>query len=274
MTIVRGLLQREMSLNRALKLCGVTKKRWYHKPKRRDLAIDPDMLRMIREIRDERPFYGTRRVAAEASRRLGRAVNRKTVRRIYQKIGWDEPQRMRTAKTRWTPIKADRPNEVWETDITYVWCGPVDGWCFCFNVLDIFTRQWISYRFGTLATADVAIGSLVEAVAAAKPDCSKLTLQCDNGSQYAGKKFRKAAALLGIRLSFIRTHTPEQNGHMEWFHGTLKREYIWPHDFANYQEAEAVISEAFRDYNHARLHSALKYVPPDEFLVSWEAKHK
>ena len=110
----------------------------------------------------------------------------------------------------------------------------------------------------------------MEAVAAAKPDCSNLTLQCDNGSQYAGKKFRKATSLLGIRLSFIRTHTPEQNGHMEWFHGTLKREYIWPHDFANYQEAEAVISEAFRDYNHARLHSALKYVPSNEFLVSWE----
>ena len=150
----------------------------------------------------------------------------------------------------------------------------MDGWCFCFNVLDIFTRQWLAYRFGTLATADVAIESLVEAVAVAKPDCSKLTLQCDNGSQYAGKKFRKAASLLGIRLSFIRTHTPEQNGHIESFHGTLKREYIWPHDFANYQQAETVISEAFRDYNQTRLHSALKYVPPAEFLASWEARHK
>ena len=172
-------------------------------------------------------------------------------------------------KIRWTPIKADRPNEVWETDITYVWCGQVDGWCFCFNVLDIFTRQWLSYRFSTLATADIAIESLVEAVAVAKPNCSRLTLQCDNGSQYAGKKFRKATSLLGIRLvlrskiqyflrvspalycsknigsacislrlNFICAHTPEQIGHIESFHGTLKREYVWPHDFSNYQEAE------------------------------------
>ena len=143
----------------------------------------------------------------------------------------------------------------------YVWCGPLDGWCYCFNVLDIFTRQWIAYRFDTLATASVAVESLVKAVAAAKPDCSKLTLQCDNGSQYAGKRFRKAASILGISLKFIRIHTPEQNGHIEAFHGTLKREYIWPHDFANYQQAEAVIAEAFRDYNRNRLHSALKYVP-------------
>ena len=266
MTIVRSLLQHGASLNRALKLCGMAKKRWYYEPKRREMDIDLAMLQMMREILDERPFYGTRRVAAEMSRRLSRMVNRKTVRRIYRRMGWDKPQRMRTPKVRWTPIRADCPNEVWETDITYVWCGQVDGWCFCFNVLDIFTRQWLAYRFSTLATADVAIESLVEAVAVAKPNCSKLTLQCDNGSQYAGKKFRKAASLLGIHLSFIRTHTPEQNGHMEWFHGTLKREYIWPHDFSNYQEAEAVISEAFRDYNRSRLHSALKYA--DAFLQS------
>ena len=71
------------------------------------------MLQMIREIRDERPFYGTRRVAAEMSRRLGRVVNRKTVRRIYGRMGWDGPQRMRAPRVRWTPIRADRPNEVW-----------------------------------------------------------------------------------------------------------------------------------------------------------------
>ncbi len=34
------------------------------------------------------------------------------------------------------------------------------------------------------------------------------------------------------------------------------------------------MAEAFRDYNRNRLHSALKYVPPDEFVASWEAEHK
>ncbi len=29
------------------------------------------------------------------------------------------------------------------------------------------------------------------------------------------------------------------------------------------------MAEAFRDYNRNRLHSALKYVPPDEFTASW-----
>ena len=275
MTAVQEMVRQDVSLTKALRWCGVTRKRWYYEPKPRKTATDPDMLQMIQTIREERPFYGTRRMAAEMSRRLGRPVNRKLVRRIYKRMGWNQSKgASQGTKTRWKPVKASRPNQIWETDITYVWCGPVDGWCYCFNVLDIFTRQWIAYRFSTLATADVAIESLVDAVSAAKPVCSALTLQCDNGSQYAGKKFRKAASLLDITLTFIRTHTPEQNGHIESFHGSLKQEYIWPHDFANYQEAEAVIAEAFRDYNQARLHSALKYVPPDEFAASWEARHK
>ena len=92
MTIVHSLIQHKMSLNKALKLCGVTKKRLHYKPKQRELAINLDMLQIIQEIREERPFYGTRRVASEMSRRVGAVVNHKTVRRIYKKIGRNKPR--------------------------------------------------------------------------------------------------------------------------------------------------------------------------------------
>ena len=48
----------------------------------------------------------------------------------------------------------------------------------------------------------------------------------------------------GIRQKFIWKHTPEQNGHMESFHGTLKREYVWPHEFARFQDAEVVLGQS------------------------------
>ena len=167
-----------------------------------------------------------------------------------------------------------RPNQVWETDITYVWCGAVDGWCYCFNVLDIFTRQWLSYRFDTLTTNDMAIESIVEAVSAAKPECANLTLQCDNRSQLHQQELPKSGIAPG--------HPPqvhlEPYPAAEWSHRVVPQHpqagVHWPHDFANYQEAEAVIAEAFRDYNQDRLHSALRYVPPKEFLTSWEETHK
>ncbi len=96
--------------------------------------------------------------------------------------------------------------------------GPAGQRYMLFLVLNIFTRQWLAYRFGTLATTDVAIESLTEAVVAAKLHCSRLTLQCDNGSQYAGKRFQKAASLLGIHPSFIRTRTSDKT--VTWNYST------------------------------------------------------
>ena len=124
------------------------------------------------------------------------------------------------------------------------------------------------------APKDTAIDSIVNAVSIAKPDCSKLILRTDNGSQYNSKEFRKVITILGIKQEFIWHHTPEQNSHVESFHKTLKKEYLWPHEFANYQEAEIILAKAHADYNGSRIHSALGYLTPDEFMELWEMIHK
>ncbi|MDE1831640.1 MAG: DDE-type integrase/transposase/recombinase [Thaumarchaeota archaeon] len=157
------------------------------------------------------------------------------------------------------------------TDMTYLWCG-IDGWCYLFNVIDTFTRKWAGYSFDVSATKDAAVQCVVNVIASEKPDATKLTIWIDNDSQYISNKFRESIQILGARQEFIWYHTPEQNGYVESFHKTLKKEYIWPHEFANYQDVEIVI--AFWDYNHSRIHSALGYIIPNEFAKSWEMKHK
>ena len=141
-------------------------------------------------------------------------------------------------------------------------------------MVDCFTRRWLSYAFDVGAARSVAIDSLTNAVAVGKPDCARLRIRTDNGNQYASRDFRRAVSALGIRHEFIWKNTPEQNGHIESFHGTLKREYIWPHEFANYQEAEKALAEAFEDYNNERIHSSIGYRIPAEFAAQWEMKNK
>src|SRR5215471_3492669 len=82
----------------------------------------------------------------------------------------------------------------------------------------------------------------------------------ENGSQYTSNAFRKSMSVLGLKLEHIACNTPEQNGHIESFHKTLKKEYIWPYDFRTYQQAEAAIRDAFIDYNQDRIHSSLGYM--------------
>ena len=156
--------------------------------------------------------------------------------------------------------------------MTYVHCG-MDGWCYCFNVIDVFTREWISYIFDTAATAHTAVQSVLKAVSSVK-DISYLRLRTDNGTQYSSREFRKSMQTLGIRHEFIWRNTPEQNGHVESFHGTLKREYVWPHEFARFQDAEVVLAKAFVDYNKDRIHSALGYLTPNEFVLKLEGGNK
>jgi putative transposase len=51
-------------------------------------------------------------------------------------------------------VKPSRPDELWEADMSYIWCGR-DGWCYLFNVIDTFSRRWIGYAFDTTASKRV-----------------------------------------------------------------------------------------------------------------------
>ena len=253
-----------VDLNEALSLCGVSKKAWYYTPKPRVVRPDPEVLEVVQKISSERPTYGTRRMVAKVSRELHRPVNRKAVSRIFRLLGWSEPAHTKreTIRANKKPPRPRAPNRFLESDMSYIWCG-VDGWGYC-NVVDVFTRQWLAFVFSSRATRHEAIMAVNNAAAAAKPK-SGLALRIDNGAQYTSREFRSSAAALGFTLEYIYVNTPEQNGHVESFHKTLKKEYVWPREFADIHEAKEALDAAFEDYNHRRIHSALKYLTPSEF---------
>ena len=101
-----------------------------------------------------------------------------------------------------------------------------------------------------------------------------MRLRTDNALQYDGREFKKAMQVLGIRHEFVWKHTPEQNGHAESFHVTLKKGYVWPHDFARFQDAEVVLAKAPVDYNEDKIYSALDYITPNELVCKLEGGNK
>ena len=267
-----------VGLNRSLLLCGVSKKAWYYAPKKREILSDPAVQEAVQRIAPSRPTYGTRRMAAQVSREMSRPINRKTVKRIFKRLGWGMPARTKSDIIRSNKRipRPDGPNQFWESDMSYIWCG-TDRWCYCFNVIDVFTRQWLAFILADRATrhsAIMAVNNAVAATAKAEPITPGLTLRVDNGSQYTSREFRQSVASLGICLEYIHVNTPEQNGHIESFHKTLKKEYIWPYEFADMQDARETIQGAFHDYNHERIHSALGYKTPSEFAALWQRRTK
>ncbi len=270
MMSVSIMLDNKMSLRKALHHAGCSRAMYYYRKRNRSVRLDPLMVDAVRRLALERPFYGTRRMAVMLSKEFGRPVNRKQVKRIFHALNWVEPDKKKAdiMRSKSKLIKASRPNELWEADMSYVWSGR-DGWSYLFNVIDVFSREWVAYAFDTSAVKENAIQSVINALSHKKVDVSRLKIRVDNGSQYTSQAFRESMKVLGVSIEFIFRNTPEQNGHIESFHKTLKKEYVWPNDFNSYQEAEMAMSEAFIDYNEKRIHSALEYKTPYEFLSEW-----
>ena len=279
MSTVKRVVEGKMSLTRALKYCGVSRQAYYYKkrPVKRD--IDMAVAKAVTRISSERPTYGTRMLAYTASYEMQRRVNRKKVVRICNIMDIKGPkmtkkQAIRAAKARKPQFFPTAPYQLLETDITYIYCG-IDGWCYCFNVFDVFTRRWLGYVFSTSAKASSAVQSVTEVVAEIPPERVKgARIRCDNGSQYRSGEFRAAMKVLDLAVEYIWVSTPQQNGHIESFHNTLKRDYVRPHDFESFQDAEVHLAYAFKDYNANRVHSSIGWVPPDEFFRLWERNNR
>lgn len=276
MTAVGIMLESEMSLRKALMYSGSSRSMYYYEKTPRVLGLDPLTVKKVQEIAVERPSYGTRRMAVMLSREFHVPVNRKRVQRVYRALNWTAPSMKKGEIMRAGSRLVDpqRPDELWESDLTYVWSGNEDRWSFLFNVLDVFTRRWLGYAFHTSAVKENAIMAVNNTLAIHPDvDTSALRLRVDNGPQYTSGAFTGSMNALGMRLEYIFRNTPEQNGHIESFHKTLKKEYLWPRDLNSYQEAEAAIADAFTDYNARRIHSSLGYKTPNEFMSEWRAVH-
>jgi putative transposase len=265
------MLKQGLSLRKALAAVGSSQGSYYYKHKfvRDDKGKlrDQDILSTIRELALKKPIYGTRMMAALLSKEIGRPVNRKLVQHAYEIMSRSMPSMTKKEILR-AKDRVEKPigiNQLWQSDMTYIFCG-IDGWCYLFNVIDVFSREWISYVFDTLAKKENAIQAVLRAVEKHPEAAGKVTLRCDNGPQYISEAFQDSMKALRINLDFIAYSTPEQNGHVESFHGRFKKEYIWTQKFKSFQDADKAISEAFIDYNERRPHSALGYLSPYEFL--------
>ncbi|MFY9798346.1 MAG: IS3 family transposase [Candidatus Nitrosopolaris sp.] len=272
-----------LSLRKALAYTDCSRNFYYYRKRRRITRCQQDqtILEKTKEIVLQRPSYGTRRMAAMLTRVLGKSINRKRVQKIYHKLNLTIPSRKKREiiRSKYKDVKkVDRPHEIWEVDLTYVHCG-IDGWGYLFSVFDVFTREWIGYCFDLSAVKENAIISIENGLVSHKEiipgnNKNKPIIRADNGSQYTSNAFRKSMSVLGLKLEHIACNTPEQNGHIESFHKTLKKEYIWPYDFRTYQQAEAAIRHAFIDYNRDRIHSSLGYLTPYEFISKWKQEHQ
>lgn len=268
-----------MSVARASRLSGHPRSSHYYKPIPRRKSIPDDAIRreasLIEAIEKEalsHPSYGVRRITAMLHRG-GVVVSRKRVYRLMKLTNLVKRMSVRRHLVKRRELVVPKgPNELWEEDITYIWCGQQDGWCYLFNILDCFTREWVAYIFSKLCGTEESVRCLDRAIMERFPDGAipmSLTVRNDGGPQYTSARFLEALkAYKTITHEVTGKNRPDEDAYIEAFHKSIKEDYIWQHEFGSFQEADEMMTSFYHDYNWNRPHSSLNYLTPKEFASS------
>lgn len=232
-----------------------------------------DQIEMV--FRRSRGTYGSPRIHAEL-RATGVECSRNRVARLMKRAGI-AAKRRRVFKVSTTdsnhsyPVapnllnrqfEAERPNEKWLTDITYI--PTREGWLYLATVLDICSRRVVGWAMDKQMDEGLVERALQMAATHRQPPVGVLH-HSDRGSQYASHDYQRLLNSHQMVCSMSRKGDCYDNAMMESFFSTLKSECAVG-VFDSRSEARLSIFEYIEVwYNRQRRHSALGYQSPEAF---------
>jgi putative transposase len=160
-------------------------------------------------------------------------------------------------------FSAERPNQKWAADISYVWT--CEGWLYLAVILDLFARRVVGWAVSDRLHQELALEALHKAVAVRRPSAG-LIHHTDRGSQYCSLAYQAELRRHNIRISMSGKGNCFDNAVVETFFKTLKSELVWRTVFQTRAEAKDAIGRYIDGfYNPVRRHSTLDFVSPVQF---------
>ncbi len=249
---------------------------WRSRPESPRKIANRELLVDIRRVHAQhRERYGSPRIHAEL-RAEGHPISRKRVARLMRQHGIRAraPRRYRVCTTdskHSLPVAenvldqnfvADRPDQVWLADITYI--PTREGWLYLAVILDLFTRKVVGWAMRDHMRAELTIGALSMAIQRRRPGAG-LIHHSDRGSQYAAGDYRDILQAAAIVQSMSRKANCWDNAPMESFFGTLKTELVHHGDYPDRDAARRDLFAYIEGYyNRQRRHSAIGYITPEQ----------
>ena len=258
------------SISEMCRFFEVSRSGYYGYVKRMDvLARDLPLAERIRECQSEcGKTYGYRRVHIWLGRK-GIHHNPKTILRVMQKYNLLSVVRRKKYRNygeylhRYPNLLnrdfyAERPNQKWVTDISYI--HTKQGVLYLSIIRDLFDNSIVAYKTGTEQNVNLVLNTIKSAMKKEKVT-AKLQLHSDQGFQYTSYAYYSLTKDYGITPSMSRRGNPYDNALAENFFSILKTECIYRVKLQTFEEARLLIDKYIYFYNHQRIQLKTKLTP-------------
>ena len=244
---------------RACALTGLARSQYYYKSSK----DDSDVITALQELADVHPVYGFRKLLA-CLKRDGKQWNHKKVYRVYKFLKLNKKRRGK----RRLPARVKQPlqkqlelNSSWSMD--FMSDSLASGSKFrTLNVIDDCNREALVIEIATSIAAKRVIRTLEQLIDwRGKP----VTIRVDNGPEFISADFMTWCKVMEINLHYTQPGKPMQNGYIERFNGSYRREILDAYLFFDLEEVRQLTEQWMEEYNTRRPHEALGNLTPSEW---------
>ena len=258
------------SISEMCRFFEVSRSGYYDYVKRMDVpARDLPLAEKIRECQEHsHSTYGYRRVHIWLERQ-GIYKNPKTVLRVMQKYNLLSEVRRKKYHNYTNGVHvyknhlarnfhADKPNQKWVTDISYIKTG--QGFLYLSIIRDLYDNSIVAYKTGTKQNINLVL-STIRAAKRKEKATAELQLHSDQGFQYTSQAYYSLTKSYHITPSMSSRGNPYDNAMAENFFSILKTECIYRTKLKTYEEARLLIGEYIHFYNNERIQLKTKLTP-------------
>ncbi len=259
---------------------GVSASAFYHRQTGQRSARRLEDERLLGVIRDTHKknyeAYGYRRTW-KALLRAGEQVPRCQVQRLMAANGirgakrrgkpWrtttPDPQGARRPDLVERDFTAERPNELWVADFSYLRCW--EGVVFFSFVIDVYSRKVVGWQFASHMRTTLVLDALRMALSTReRVEEVRLIHHSDRGSQYVSGDYTQTLEDNDVLGSVGSTGDAYDNAMAESFVDSFKTELITDRVWHSRSQLELAIVEYISWFNDSRLHENLDDRPPSE----------
>lgn len=257
-----------LSLKEQCKLLSIHRSGLYYKP----MGESPLNLKLMGAIDRcflEHPYYGVGRMTDYLNLDLGYMVNVKRIRRLYKLMNLRTiyPRPKTTTRDQGHAVypyllnglKIERPNQVWQTDITYI--PMFRGFMYMAAIIDVHSRKVLNWSISNSMTSEWVAELLRDTIQMhGVPEIHN----SDQGSQYTSKDYIDILKKHEIRISMDGKGRALDNVYIERFWRSIKQEKIYLNPPNGGLELYQMVKEYIQFYNEERRHTEIGKMPPNQ----------